>query len=206
MDTEKKWLPEGGVLRDWVKTVKGLRTEVGSVLISWSGLTETPMRSDCAATWTAALRIQTHTWNGNVGRQSKAIGKGFWCRSDNIRGSSKRGGMMKDWLDLWFEGHCRQDYSTLLFSYLLTLLSPRVCFTDKTDSATESDRGPYASKLKKLEMTAWVLVKLVQFTCVFKFYYVTWVFDCVWCVWIWVSITWIRYWIIEGHKASKTEE
>lgn len=139
--------------------MKGLRTKVGSLLISWSGLTKIPMRSDRAANWTASLRIQIRTWNGNVSQEPETDGKGFWCRSDNIRGSSERDVMMKHWLDLWLEGHDRQDYSTLLFSCLLKLLSPRVYFTDKIDSATESDRGQYASKLKRLEMADWVLVK-----------------------------------------------
>lgn len=61
--------------------------------------------------------------------------------------------MMKSQLDLWFIGQERQDFFTLLFSYLfLTLLSPLVCFTNEIDSTTESDRGPCA-KLKKVGTT-----------------------------------------------------
>lgn len=62
--------------------------------------------------------------------------------------------MMKHQLDLWFVGQDTEDFSTLLFSYLLLkLLSPLVGFTNKINSVTKGDKGPCASKLKRLEMT-----------------------------------------------------
>lgn len=60
--------------------------------------------------------------------------------------------MLKHGLDLWSVGQKQQGFPTLLLSYLLlTLLSPLSFFTNEIDSATETDKCPSASKLKRLE-------------------------------------------------------
>lgn len=111
-----------------------------------------PIRTNLTANWTAWLRSQFCTWNGNISQQSETDVKSFSCSYDDSRGNNKR---KHDETSTW-SVPCRPRGARLFRPAALALpsnVASTTCFPNEIDSATETDKGPCASKLKKLEMT-----------------------------------------------------
>lgn len=114
---ESVCMVEGGIKKKLIVRVSNwfylfLYHSVLFLLVSWSGLTKIPEGTAHAANWTASLRTQFHTWNGNISQQSETDVKGFWCSYDNSRGSNKRE-ITSTWSMVCRPREARQDFSTL---------------------------------------------------------------------------------------------